>query len=72
MRKSAKSLDGVIIKDASGSIIDKTYEGAIVLVKKLIRGEYEKQKIYRTKPLAISLSIDAIVVAFGIEVHQGI
>ena len=43
-----------------------------MLVKKLIRGEYEKQKIYRTKPLAISLSIDATVVAFGIEVHQGI
>ena len=72
MRKIAKSLDGVIRTDAGGSIIDRTDEEAIVLVKKFIRGEYEKQKLDRTKPLAISLSIDATVVAFGIEVHQGI
>ena len=70
--KSAKALDGVIRKDAGGSIIDRTDEEAIVLVKKFIRGEYEKQKLDRTKPLAISLSIDATVVAFVIEMHQGI
>ena len=72
MRKSAKSLDVVIRKDAGGSITDRTDKEAIVLVKKFIRGEHEKQKLYRTKPLAIILSIDATVAAFGIKVHQGI
>ena len=62
----------MIRKDAGGSIIDRTDEEAIVLVRKFIRGEYEKQKLDRTKPLAISLSIDATVVAFGIKVYQGI
>ena len=72
MRKSAKYLDGVIRKDAGGSIIDRTYEEATMLVKKFIRVENEKQKLDRTKPLEISMSIDATVVAFCIEVHQGI
>ena len=72
MRKSAKAIDGVIRKDAGESIIDRTDEEAIVLVKKFIRVEYEIQKLDRTKTLVISLFIDATVVAFGIEVHQGI
>ena len=41
-------------------------------MKKFLRVEYENQKIHRTKPLPISLSIYATVVAFGIEVYQGI
>ena len=71
-RKSAKALDVVIRKDAGGSIINRTDEEAIELVKKFIRGEYEKQKLDRTKPLAIIMSIYAAVVEFGIDVHQGI
>ena len=62
MRKSAKALDGVIRKDAGGSIIDRTDEEAIVLVSKFIRGEYKNQKLDRTKHIEISLSIDATVV----------
>ena len=70
MRKHASALDGVIRAGTGGSIIDRTDEEAIELVKKFVRGEYEKQKLDHAKPLAISLSTDATNVAFGMEVHQ--
>ena len=43
MRKSAKYLDGVIRKDAGGSIIGRTDKESILLAKNFRRGEYEKK-----------------------------